>query len=129
MDRRKLLEQALRKHGITDPALLESYVLGCDLNLPVTAQALPPGAVLEIWVRNGGVPGIYASPEGEDPRTLGIRIERRHREVYRVRTSLVIVRCTAATFAEGTVDEVGGAGGGTQYILPPDWKNAVERIQ
>jgi len=129
MDRRKLLEQALRKHGISDPALLESYILGCDLTLPVTEQTLPPGAVLEIWVRNGGVPGIYASPEGEDPRTLGIRIERRHREVYRVRTSLSIVRCTAATFAEGTVDEVGGAGGGTQYILPPDWKNAVERIQ
>jgi hypothetical protein len=129
MDRRKLLEQAFRKHGISDPALLESYILGCDLTLPVTEQTLPPGAVLDISVRNGGVTGIYASPEGEDPRTLGIRIEKRHREVYRVRTPLPIVRCTAATFAEGTVDEVGGAGGGTQYILPPDWKNAVERIQ
>lgn len=129
MDRRKLLEQAFRRHGISDPALLESYILGCDLARPVTEELLSAGTVLDIWVRNGGVPGIYASPEGEDPRTLGIRIERRHREVYRVRTSLAIVRCTAATFAEGTVDEVGGAGGGTQYILPPDWKNSVERIQ
>jgi hypothetical protein len=129
MDRRKLLEQAFRRHGISDPALLESYILGCDLTFPVTEQALPPGAVLEIWVRNGGVPGIYASPEGEDPRTLGIRIDRRHREVYRVRTDLLVVRCTAATFDLGTVDDVGGAGGGTQYILPPAWKNAVERIQ
>jgi hypothetical protein len=45
-----------------------------------------------------------------------------------VRTSLKVVLCTAATFPTGLVERVGGQGGGSQYILPPDWLEKVVRV-
>jgi hypothetical protein len=127
MDHRQILEQAFRRHGESNPLVIESYIRGCDLTLPVFETVLLPGAVFEVWVRDEGIPGAFAAPPGEDPAKLAITISGRHLERYAVRESLSIVVCTAATFTEGLVDRVGGQGGGTQYILPPNWFDAVER--
>jgi hypothetical protein len=84
--------------------------------------------MFQVWVRDGGTPGKYGSPVGEDPARLGIRIQRRHQEVFEVIAELTVVVCTAATFPTGLVAGVGGEGGGTQYILPPNWLGKVVRI-
>lgn len=134
MTRRQRLEQAFEAHGIVDIARLESHVRGCDLTRPVTNQRLrpqtpsSPGNRFEVWVRDGGSPGKYGAPLGEDPKRVGIMIVGRHREIFEVRSSLTVVLCTAATFPAGLVERVGGEGGGRQYILPPNWLAKVERV-
>jgi hypothetical protein len=129
MTRRQTLEQAFQRHGIADVETLESHVRGCDLKRPIIRTMLLPGAQFQVWVRDGGTPGKYGAPVGEDPERLGIMIERRHRQVFEVRTALFdVVVCTAATFPMGLLERVGGDGGGTQYILPPNWLENVERI-
>ena len=129
MTRYEQLEAAFRAHGINDDAVLESHVRGCDLTREVRIATLASGSRFEVWVRDGGVPGKYAAPPGENPLQLGIMIERRHREVFAVRQALDITVCTAATFPAGLVEQVGGQGGGMQYILPPKWLERVERIR
>jgi hypothetical protein len=128
MTRRQRLEQAFRAYGVTDAARLESYVRGCDLKRPASSRTLQPGDMVQVWVRNGGTPGRYGSPPGEDPARLGIMIEALHQEIFVVRTALRVISCIAAAFPTGLVDDIGGEGGGRQYILPPDWLESVERI-
>lgn len=129
MTSREQIEKALAAHGITDPVRLESHVRGCDLAQPVGVVALHPGDRLAMWVRDQGTPGKYAAPMEQDPLRLGIMIEGRHREVFEVTRELTVLRCTAATFPMGLVERVGVTGGGTQYILPPDWQANVEQIR
>jgi hypothetical protein len=128
MTGRQILEQALAAHGITQPEQVESHVQGCDLSFPVEEKRLEVGALFDVWVRNGGTPGKYAAPEGEDPARLGIMIEKRHREVFVVRSGFTVVASTAALFPTGKLEQIGGLGGGIQYFLPPDWQIKVERI-
>lgn len=128
MTRRQVVEQALAAHGITDPDRLKSHVDGCDLTHPVTVKRLHPGDRFDMWVRDAGTPGKYAAPEGEDPAGLGIIRKGRHLQRYRVVSELDVVSCTAKTFPSGKVEGVGGLGGNTQYILPPDWSSKVERV-
>jgi hypothetical protein len=134
MTRRERLEQAFREHGIGDEQKLESHIRGCDLSRPVRnlllrpPTPLRPGDQFQVWVRDGGTPGKYGAPPGEQPERLGIMIEGRHCEMFEVRILLNVVACTAATFPMGLVERVGGNGGGTQYILPPNWLESVERI-
>jgi hypothetical protein len=55
-------------------------------------------------------------------------IEKRHREVFVVRSAFTVVASTAALFPPGKLEQVGGLGGGIQYFLPPEWQTKVERI-
>lgn len=128
MQGRKLLEQALRAHGIDDPSRTESHISACDQTHPVTDHLLEAGMQFEVWVRDGGNPGMYAAPLGEPPERLGIILKGRHKEVYRVRETLKVTRCIAALFPFGKVVDVGGQGGGVQYILPPNWLLSVEKV-
>jgi hypothetical protein len=127
MTRRQIFEQAFAAYGIVDAARLESYLLGCDLNKPVASVRLRVGDRFQVWVRDGGIPGKFGAPIGEDPKRLGIMIEGRHRETFAVRRPFVVVACVAADFPSGLIQQVGGNGGGTQCILPPDWLEKVER--
>lgn len=128
MTRRQILEQAFAAHGILDAARLESHLLGCDLDKPVASVLLRAGDTFQVWVRDGGVPGKFGAPIGENPSQLGIMIEGRHCETFAVKRPLLVVACIAADFPNGLVQQVGGSGGGTQCILPPDWLEKVERI-
>jgi len=128
MTRRQRLEQAFGVYGITDPDRLESHIRGCDLTRPVISKMLRPRNRLQVWVRDGGNPGKYGAPLGEDPERLGIMIDGRHQQIFEVHTVLTVVLCTAATFPAGLAEQVGGQGGGLQYILPPGWLAKVERI-
>jgi len=128
-DAREILVQALRANGIVDSARLESHLLGCDFTQPVTEHLLEAGETFIVWTRNGGVPGKYAAPPNEQPERLGIMMDHRHPEVFRVLTPILVVRSTAAIFSTGVVDLVGGLGGGVQYLLPPNWNALVERVK
>jgi hypothetical protein len=129
MTPREQIEKALEAHGIADSVRVESHIRGCDLARPVFTLLLQPGERIDVWVRDQGSPGKYAAPVGEDPLRLGIMIEGRHLETYKVMSKLTVLSCTAATFPIGLVERVGGMGGGTQYLLPPDWLFNVERIR
>jgi len=128
MTGRQILERALAAHGITQPERVESHIRGCDLSFAVEERRLGIGFTFDIWVRDGGVPGKYAAPTGEDPAQLGIMIEKRHREVFVVQSEFTVTASIAALFPAGRVEHVGGLGGGIQYLLPPDWEMKVERI-
>ena len=128
MHGRELLENALRKHGIDDPIRIESHIRGVDLDLEVSEKTLDAGTTISVWIRDGGIPGKYGAPEDEDPSKLGIIVEGRHREIYRLKQAINVVSSIAASFPRGVVNEVGGEGGGIQYLLPPDWLDFVERI-
>jgi hypothetical protein len=129
MTSREQIERALAAHGIIDSVRVESHLRGCDLNQPVSARLLRQGDSIGVWVRDQGTPGKYAAPLGEYPLRLGIMIEERHLETYVVTGELTVLRCTAATFPPGLIDRIGGAGGGIQYILPPEWLSKVERTK
>jgi hypothetical protein len=128
MTGRQILERALAAHGITQPERVESHIQACDLSFAVEEKQLEIGFNFDIWVRDGGVPGKYAAPAGEDPARLGIMIERRHREVFMVQSEFRVTVSIAALFPAGRVEQVGGLGGGIPYLLPPDWQEKVERI-
>jgi hypothetical protein len=129
MTPREQIEEALAAHGIADPVRVESHIRGCDLARPIFALLLQPGDRIDVWVRDRGSPGKYAAPVGENPLRLGIMIEGRHLETYEVTSELAVLCSIAATFPPGLVERVGGMGGGTQYLLPPDWLFNVERIR
>ncbi len=128
VDAKEKLEAAYRAHGVTQDPLLDSYVRGCDLGQPVEDFNLAPGDSFAVYVKDGTQAGKHAAPINVRPETLGIIMEGRHREVYDVVDSLIVVRCTAADFPIGLVANVGGSGGGIQYVLPPGWQSRVKRL-
>lgn len=118
---------AYREHGVPKTEL-PSYVAGTELGEAVTRPTLMPGDEFEIWVRDGAEPGIHAAPPSTDPETLGIELDGRHLETYRVTEPLTVTQSTVADFPQGKVPGVGGSGGGTQYILPPGWENSATKV-
>jgi hypothetical protein len=122
------VEAAYRAHGILQRSLLDSYLRGCDFNYPVIDVPFERGAVFVIYVRDGGDPGRHATLVGAQPETLGIMIEGRHREVFEVQESFTVVQTAIADFEAGLIPDVGGRGGGIQFILPPEWQTKVARI-
>lgn len=125
----ELLKAAYQEHGISDPALLESFLAGTDLTQPVLEVTLQAEEQFVVYVRHGGVPGIHGAPVDVDPGTLGIVMEYRHPQVFAVVDEMRVVRCTAANFETGRVPEVGGSGGGVQYVLQPQWLERVRRVR
>jgi hypothetical protein len=125
---RWLIEEALRRHGISDPVKLESHLLACELEHPIVEELLDNGTIIDVWVADGREPGKYAAPQGSQPEELAITPEGRHLESFRLIQPLRVVRCIAAPFPVGKVPGVGGTGGGTQFIMPPNWLMAVERV-
>ena len=116
--------------GITDPDIQKSYIVGSDPKKPVTKEKLPPKTKIYMWVRDNGKPGLFSAPPGTDPATLGIDTTGRHLEVYEVKEGceLNVVKSTAADFETGKIAGVGGKGGGTQYMLPPNWQDSVTKL-
>jgi len=128
LDSRAKLEAAYRAHGIDHPALLDSYLRGCNFNQPVEEIELAPGAFFAVYVKDGYSPGKHGAPLDMPPATLGIMMDGRHREVFEVVDSFAVVQSTAADFPFGLVQGVGGQGGGLQYVLPPGWRSKVRRL-
>jgi type VI secretion system secreted protein VgrG len=119
---------AYKQHPQITEKELPSYVAGSDLGADITHPTLLPGDEFEMWVRDGGEPGIHAVPPETDPNSIGIELEGRHLETFRVTEPLQVTQSTAADFPSGQVPGVGGTGGGTQYILPPGWQGSVEKV-
>lgn len=124
----QIIKDICTQNGITDPDIQESYIDSADLDKPVTKETLHKGDKFDVWVRNGGQPGMYSMPPGTDPGTVAIETQNRHLEQYEVQQDLQVVKSTANNFDKGKVEGVGGKGGGTQYMLPPNWKNSVKKI-
>jgi len=122
----QLVSNVCESNGITDPAKVESYCDACDP--PVTEKTLQPGDTIDVWVRDGGQPGMFSTPPGTDPETVGIITAGRHLEQYVVTEPITVVQSTAKDFPTGLVPGVGGKGGGTQYMMPPSWKGATKKL-
>ena len=122
----QLVSNVCAANGVTDPAKVESYCDACSS--PVTETTLQPGDVIDMWVRDDGQPGMFSTPAGTDPKTVGIITTGRHLEQYVVTQPITVVQSTAKDFPTGLVPGVGGKGGGQQYMMPPNWKGATQKL-
>ena len=127
--RRKITDQCAA-NGITDPDIQKSYVAGSDPKKPVTKEKLPPKTKFDMWVRDNGKPGLFCTPPGTDPATLGIDTKGRHLEQYEVKEGheLNVVTSTAADFRNWKNCWRWRKGRRkTVHMLPPNWQNSVTK--
>ena len=68
------MSDAYREHPNVREEDLKSYVSGTNLGQEVSHLTLKPGDTLEMWVRDGGRPGMHGTPPGTDPNTLGLEV-------------------------------------------------------
>lgn len=125
---RQLLEDWYREHpGIGwDKSKMAKHMSGSRKFTRIRKIKMRRGTVIEQWIRAGGQPGIYCTPLNSDPTKLGIRLQGRIVVRYKVREPIYVLETVIEDFQAGKVAGVGGAGGGIQYIMPPNWERYVQ---
>jgi hypothetical protein len=98
-----------------------------DWSKPVERIELKAGEHVDIWVRDGGVPGAYGTTPGTKSG-LGMETAGRHVERFELQEPMVVLRTTAADFPSGLYPGVGGPGGATQFVLPENFLGGARRI-
>lgn len=108
-------------------ARITSQMESIDWSKSVEEVTLQPGDQVDMWVRNGGMPGGYGTTPGTS-QGLGITMDpatglpaERHLESFIVQEPISVIKSTAADFPDGKFSDVGGGGGGIQYHLPGDF--------
>ena len=122
------MEDAYSKYSFLNEQGMRDSVTGTNLGKSVSRPTLAPGNKFEMWVRNNSKPGMHAISPGTDPSTLGIEIANRHLETFEVKEPIQVTRSTVADFPKDRIADVGGKGGGDQYILPPKWQDSVRKV-
>jgi hypothetical protein len=131
---KRQIEAALRERFPTaDAATIQSHLDGIDLRRPVEIVKLKAGDRVDVWVRDGGLPGAYGTTAGTSSglgipmnATTGLPLGR-HLQQFVLTEDVTVMRSTAARYAPGRVPGVGGDGGGTQYLLPSNFLSNARR--
>lgn len=129
-ERRDLLENAYRNYPSFDrkPRKIRDHISGANLERPIKSREVKPGQRFIKYERINENPSMYAAPPGYTPDELGIAADGRIQTMFVVEEPFTVIESTAAPFPTGLVPGVGGAGGGTQWLLPPDWARWVRKM-
>ena len=106
---------------------LASEIDATNLAHEVFRVDFEPGMELIQYMRPGGQTGVYVARVGETADRLaieGYRVIAR----FRVTQPFYALESTAAPVKSGRVRDVGGSGGGQQFLMPPHWESFVQRI-
>jgi hypothetical protein len=122
-----VLQWYMRHSDIRTEKQAREYLAGTDLTKAVFVRRLQKGERLQVWVPRGKAPGKHFTPPGTSTSRLGINGDR-VLQTWVVEEEFDVLESTAADFPEGKYEGIGGAGGGEQVVMPPDW-NKKMRIQ